>query len=228
MKTCSKCGEPQPRHAFPVSRKAKDGLHSWCKRCFAAWREPRRAELSARQRQRMDGFRHHWATHDPYDDSSFKRCRVCKRSLPRRDFARNQTMRDGLVALCRVCHGWQERTRKYRLSREQLEALLTRQGGVCAVCGTSTTFGGKGGAHIDHDHSCCSNGDGPRRACGNCVRGVLCMHCNRLLGSLERSVGDYEAWIRAANRYIVGAVSVTPRQTTAAGSSSARVQRSAP
>lgn len=35
MKTCSKCKQEKPVNLYGKNRKAKDGLHSWCKPCLA-------------------------------------------------------------------------------------------------------------------------------------------------------------------------------------------------
>jgi hypothetical protein len=58
----------------------------------------------------------------------------------------------------------------YGLTVEQYDAMLTKQNGVCAICGKSERSSSKGVLSIDHDHS---NGK---------VRGLLCDTCNRGLG----------------------------------------------
>lgn len=78
------------------------------------------------------------------------------------------------------------RSRKYGLTLDQYVQLLGSQGNACAACGESfeghvERYGRQ--PDIDHDHSCCDNGD---KACGSCVRGILCRTCNRLAVDAKR------------------------------------------
>lgn len=59
--------------------------------------------------------------------------------------------------------------KKYGVTLEQYEALLVKQGGVCAICG-SLPNGGR--AYLDVDH-CHITGE---------VRGLLCGKCNKGIG----------------------------------------------
>lgn len=85
---------------------------------------------------------------------------------------------------------------KFGISMADYEALLESQGGGCAVCGTPypghSGGTGRGGFHVDHDHDCCPG----KRACGKCVRGLLCGPCNTGMGNLG---DDPERLIAAAN-----------------------------
>ena len=60
------------------------------------------------------------------------------------------------------------------LSLEEIEAILTSQGGCCAIC-RSPSPGSKAGWNLDHCHRT------------NSVRFVLCAHCNRGLGAFRDS-----------------------------------------
>lgn len=69
-------------------------------------------------------------------------------------------------------------TLKHRgLTVARANELFARQGGTCATCGTADP--GRRDWHIDHDHACCP---GSTKNCGACVRGILCMSCNLILG----------------------------------------------
>lgn len=69
---------------------------------------------------------------------------------------------------------------KYGLGLAEIEAIVRKQGGVCAVCLTRPA------AHVDHDHR-------TRR-----VRGILCVQCNSGLGMLR----DDAEWVARAIEYL--------------------------
>lgn len=56
------------------------------------------------------------------------------------------------------------------------------QGGVCAVC-SATKPGGKGAWILDHNHLCQHPKRSSKQGCPNCVRGILCLQCNMMLGA---------------------------------------------
>jgi len=76
--------------------------------------------------------------------------------------------------------------KKYGLAIEEYEAMLTAQGGHCAVCNQQPSPEDRGGIlHVDHCH-----------ATGQ-VRGLLCASCNLVLGQIgddperARQLADY-------------------------------------
>jgi len=60
--------------------------------------------------------------------------------------------------------------RKYGISETEYNILFKEQGGVCAICGTSSPGGIKKKFCIDHSHTT------------NKVRGLVCHSCNLMLG----------------------------------------------
>jgi hypothetical protein len=98
---------------------------------------------------------------------------------------------------------WLDLWCKYRLRREDFEAMLARQGGACAACG-ATEPGGKGRFNVDHDHACCP-GD---KSCGQCVRGLLCAGCNSGIGFFNDDVDRLMAAAAylLAQRNVLGAI----------------------
>jgi hypothetical protein len=78
--------------------------------------------------------------------------------------------------------------RKYLYGMEpgEYEAMLAKQGGVCAICRTAEWRGKGNSPHIDHDHAT------------GLVRGILCGVCNNGLGNFA----DDPARLRAAVMYL--------------------------
>ena len=70
--------------------------------------------------------------------------------------------------------------KKYGISVEEYDRMLTSQNGVCAICGGRETHVHKSGKlkelAVDHDHKT------------NEVRGLLCMNCNQALGRFQDSM----------------------------------------
>lgn len=86
----------------------------------------------------------------------------------------------GKSSNCIDCSHWRAIRAVYGVSRKEWMHLLDSQGGGCALCQSSGPS--KRRLAVDHDHDCC----GSKRACKQCVRGLLCDGCNRLLGLVER------------------------------------------
>lgn len=67
---------------------------------------------------------------------------------------------------------------RFKMTLEDFDNLLCKQGGVCAACGSSHSGAIGKDWGVDHDHACCSG----KKTCGKCVRGILCNPCNLILG----------------------------------------------
>lgn len=80
--------------------------------------------------------------------------------------------------------------KRYGLTPEQYQEMLTSQEGVCKIC--KGEFDGS--LKIDHDHRCCGEG----QACAKCIRGLLCDRCNRGLGFFR----DQSDLLRDAAKYL--------------------------
>lgn len=82
---------------------------------------------------------------------------------------------------------WSKKKYKYGITKEQYDELLTKQQGLCAICnGTTPTL------HVDHDHLCCPS----LPACGKCIRGLLCGHCNKALGLMKEDIVAIENMVK--------------------------------
>ena len=110
----------------------------------------------------------------------------------RADYAANEHIREKVKQQVR---DWQlknpdkrkaQRIKKYNLSKEQFDAMLQSQRGVCAICGTDG--GGRKSIFpfVDHCH-----------ATGR-VRGLLCSACNFGIGKFR----DNPDLLRKAAEYV--------------------------
>lgn len=137
---------------------------------------------------------------------------------------------------CKPCHAaynrearanWTPERKEYKrrwdvayrhgVTIEWLDALLESQNRQCAICQTHLDADARKW-HVDHDHGCCTGTSGkgartrPRgRACGECIRGILCSNCNGGLGFFR----DDPELLRAAAKYLMSAT----RRSAKAGAS---------
>jgi hypothetical protein len=83
----------------------------------------------------------------------------------------------------------------YGITAEDYAALLAVQNGVCFICQRAKGF--RKALSVDHDHAVAIlDGHAEEAGCPNCVRGLLCQPCNRMLGHLR---DEPEAFERAAD-----------------------------
>ena len=128
-----------------------------------------------------------------------KTCSKCGVVKPLAEFYPHPTGKDKRQAVCKACHieytraryklnpeqkreaGRQYRKahpdrqratnlRRYGMTPGEFDAMLASQGGVCAACGTDEPHHVSGRFCVDHDHTTGK------------VRGILCHHCNALIG----------------------------------------------
>jgi hypothetical protein len=87
--------------------------------------------------------------------------------------------------VCLKCERISRVTKTYGITAERYEQMFADQNGVCAICKKPEdviAFGRVRPLSVDHDHKCCAG----KKSCGSCVRGLLCSHCNPLIGYLEK------------------------------------------
>lgn len=186
-KRCPKCKETKRQSDFYRANGKGDGYQTYCKKCQYRGSGTRKALYVKREELAKQGLRD---------------CTGCKRELPFSEFFKGRN-HDGMTSRCRECvkvdydpivkrNG--RLLRRYGITVEQYQSLLGEQDGVCAGCLRPPEVSKDGVLCVDHDHACCPGG----RACGNCVRGLLCDDCNTSLGKLQ---DDPETLLRLA-RYV--------------------------
>ena len=112
-----------------------------------------------------------------------KVCRNCGQTKPLSQFRRNRT---SIRTECFPCNQLDVRRRNlkknYGITVEEYDALLEKQGGVCAICKRPPK---KVRLAVDHDH-----GQTGRES----VRGLLCWICNKkIVGMIDRHKVDPHA-----------------------------------
>ena len=125
-----------------------------------------------------------------------KQCRLCHETKPFEDFY-NKVKRDGSIvkeARCKSCvskvkaerhdpikHRERNLRKKFGISSEQYNEMLSAQNSKCAICGTDNfQFSHGKRAHVDHCHDT------------GLIRGLLCGKCNVGIGHLNHDISRLE------------------------------------
>jgi hypothetical protein len=83
----------------------------------------------------------------------------------------------------------------YGITPEEYERILTVQGGCCFICVRAKGYRKR--LSVDHDHDqAIRDGHAEEQGCPECVRGLLCQSCNKMLG---HGRDDPEFFERAAD-----------------------------
>jgi len=130
-----------------------------------------------------------------------KICKWCGEEKPLSDYHKNRQTKDGKHTLCKPCNSkkaskWREENpdrakaldyqKKYNLSLDDFNEMKTSCGGLCEICKCPEDSAPRGTLFVDHCHR---TGE---------VRGLLCLHCNNLLGASR----DDTTVLRGAIKYL--------------------------
>lgn len=87
---------------------------------------------------------------------------------------------------------------KYNITIEHYENILVSQDNKCAICQSPNPGRNKVYFSIDHDHTCCPQ---IARSCGKCIRGLLCIECNYMLGLCHDNIDVLMSAVEYLKRY---------------------------
>lgn len=214
MKRCRRCGKTKLLDAFAVDVTHADGHRAECRECHNRRRRKSTDRVPYGYFATMpeaSNIPQRWITRrnapTPVECApGFKQCHKCGEAKRLEDFPRRSESSDGRSTRCKACNiagnarlraipGWAHEhhlRRQFGITLAEYEALLARQGGVCAICGgpQGDTYRGRAREFtVDHDHTT------------GAVRGLLCGLCNRGLGNFR----DTPALMLRAAEYVTNA-----------------------
>lgn len=162
-KNCTKCGSKFPATAdfFYRNPSGKLGLTPRCKSCVDIENKESHAKRMSRDPEKVR------AQAAERSKRHYRRDIEASRKA-HREYARKRL----LDPKYRSVKNAKKRAGGAGLTVEEIDAILTSQGGKCAICNSSDP-GSKAGWNLDHCHK------------SGKVRFVLCAHCNRGLGAFR-------------------------------------------
>jgi hypothetical protein len=121
----------------------------------------------------------------------------------------------------RVKRNLYQRAYRNGMSVDQFLAFMEAHAWQCGICGKDWNESVHGGGLVlDHDHTCCGSQDPqqavkdrPKRLCGACHRGLLCIACNAAIGQF----GDRIDLLEAAILYLKRPRVILPEATGKTG-----------
>lgn len=120
------------------------------------------------------------------------RCKDCAKRISAKDAKENSDARKATGKRYRSQPHIRAQARdrllriKYGVGSKEYDQLLARQKGVCAICKQDRRDARGREMPVDHDHAT------------GAVRGILCDHCNRIIGLLQEN----PVHLRNAARYL--------------------------
>ena len=117
-----------------------------------------------------------------------KICSNCKIKKSISEFRKRKEMKDGWESNCRECVSRNDRKRNYRLTEKELTKLFNEHP-ICDICKINFNLLSSKNIHIDHNHKT------------NKIRGLLCNHCNSLIGMAKENTFILENAIKYLNKY---------------------------
>lgn len=158
-KVCNKCGIEKSLDQFHKNKNYRLGVTAQCKICRSAdikrWKEanPEKVQAINARYRKTDKCKAMWKRqHAKYRDKRIAYCRKWYAEHPEKNAQYN----------------FKNSLKKFGLTLQDYEALVARQGNVCAICRQPEANGHR--LHIDHCHNT------------GVVRGLLCEKHNLMVG----------------------------------------------
>lgn len=170
VKACNRCSQDKPESDF-YSKNGKP--QSWCKECYRAWHRARYTPKTGADDSPRDCS---WCG-ESYRPKTRRPSKFCSAECKAAERKASGAERDGHLL------------RKFGITQADYMAMLSAQGGGCAICGVAPEAQAaryKTYLHVDHCH------DTGR------VRGLLCGEHNLLIGRF----GDEPVLLRKAADYL--------------------------
>lgn len=117
-----------------------------------------------------------------------KRCSKCLDWKTYDQFQKDKARLMNLVNICASCKSAYDIQKKYGIGLEEFTDLLAKQGGGCAICGATRGSKKSESLFVDHDHKTGK------------IRGLLCSHCNSMLGHSRDKVSNLRRGIQYLER----------------------------
>lgn len=172
-KTCSKCQETKTLDQFhkDYTKTMKDGIDYYCKYCRSGANIKSHKNINKKPCSVEDCKNPHYAK---------TWCRMHYARMLRN--GQLESMNVPVDSSRTYVYGGVKhlRNRDYHLMykyKVTLEEFNKRAANGCEVCGDKP----ERSLHVDHDHNCCNG----KVTCGNCVRGIVCSGCNKIIDKYE-------------------------------------------
>jgi hypothetical protein len=187
MSAKSNSAEYRRRYYLANKKKVNEQSERWKRANPEKVAETQRRYREANKEKKAEVMRR-WRKANPERSAELKRRyrEANKEQIDARDRRYREANKEKVAAQRR--RSW---LRKYGITVEDYDRMLTAQGGVCAICGGPPNGAGKanGRLNVDHDHDT------------GAVRGLLCSECNAGLGMLQ----DDAELLQLAAAYVTAA-----------------------
>lgn len=182
MRVCNQCKEEKILTQFYRDSTKTGGRGYVCKLCASNGRKNQRAGKYVRIQEKfgklIEGSRGKvTVTH--------KCCSKCNKWKPHKCFKINKSQLLNLSSKCVDCYRDHYLRSNYGISLDEYTMMLRRQDSKCCICGVAENqIDGREVLYVDHCHAT------------GAVRGLLCSHCNSMLGYARDSIEILKAGIR--------------------------------